>query len=122
MEARLRENDLFEDTSWKGNFKIVIKLPYDFYYKFEDTNNRRSRMKILDWEIGALYWNCLHRASGDRDIAIQKVREKFEEEFIETDLHFFVGTTLRYHGVSDNPFTIVGVFSAPYASVDLLDL
>jgi hypothetical protein len=31
---------------------------------------------ILDWEAGALYWNCLESAAGDDAAALAKVRGK----------------------------------------------
>jgi hypothetical protein len=72
---------------------------------------------IEDWEIDALFWNCLFRADGDEEVAKQLVRQKYFDEFIEQkDLYFFIGTTLRYHNVSPNPFVIIGVFYPPKTS------
>jgi hypothetical protein len=66
---------------------------------------------IEDWEIGQLYWNCLRRHEGDEQKAIDDVRRKYFDDFAkEKDLYLFLGTTLRYHNVSRNPFIIVGTF------------
>lgn len=119
VEKVLMQNDLFHDNSWRTNFTVVEKLPYDFYYQFEDKNGKLSKMKILDWEIGALYRKCLHRAQGDTQAAIEDVRQKYTVEFKKTDLHFFLGTTQRFHKSAPNPFTIVGVFPIPPQPLDL---
>lgn len=68
-----------------------------------------------------LYLNCLRSAQGDRNIALQKVREKYWDSFNRKDLHFFLGTTLAFQDIGPNPFTIVGVFPIPHKPVDLFD-
>jgi hypothetical protein len=68
---------------------------------------------IEDWEIGMLYFNCLNRENGDEKRAIHKVKEKYFDYFIKRDLHFFLGTTKRFHNVSPNPFIIIGTFYPP---------
>jgi len=67
---------------------------------------------IEDWEIGALYWNCLRAADGDESIALQKVREQYESNFFNNkDLYLFLGTTKEWHmRRGKNPFVIIGVF------------
>ena len=39
---------------------------------------------------------------------------KYLDEFQKKDLHFFLGKTLQYHSVAQNPFVIIGVFPIPY--------
>ena len=72
-------------------------------------------MGIEDWEIGALYWNCLDDADGDEEIALAKVRQKYEEVFLtEKEITLFLGTTLEHHRRRHpNPFTIIGIFYPP---------
>ena len=67
---------------------------------------------IEDWEIGALYWNCLKRGGGDEAVALSKVREKYENDFLRNkEIHLFLGTTKEWHRRrSNNPFVIIGVF------------
>ena len=93
----------------------VDKIPYKFKYQFEDDEGKTSTMTIEDWEIGALYRNCLANAEGDEGVAIAKVRHKYEEDFISNkDVTLFLGTTLEHHlKRHTNPFTIVGVFYPP---------
>ena len=109
-----RQGDLFaDDDQFEEEFKLVTKLPYEFSYRFKDKDGTVRKLMIEDWEIGALYWNCLNAADGDEDIATQNVREKYLHFYAKTDLHLFVGTTLRYHGWASNPFVIIGVFYPP---------
>ena len=93
----------------------IDKIPYKFKYQFEDEAGRVSTMTIEDWEIGALYRNCLADADGDESIAVKKVREKYEKDFMRNkDIVLFLGTTLKHHRARHtNPFTIIGVFYPP---------
>jgi hypothetical protein len=114
MREKYSQLELFEDNAWRETFKIIPKLPYSFSYKFEDASGRTSELQILDWEIGALYWNCHRQCNGNEAAAIQKVRAKYLEEFSKKDLHFFLGTTQQFHFVAPNPWVIIGVFPIPY--------
>ena len=115
LQKNLQQTDLFDERGGKGDKDIVQKLPFKFYYKLEDENGKSSRMMIEDWEIGALYWNCLRRADGNEEVALQKVREKYYDTFTKkNDIHLFLGTTLQYHRRRmNNPFVIIGVFYPP---------
>ena len=99
-------------------FKLVPKVPYKFFYRFEDDTGKSSKLMIEDWEIGMLYFNCLKQAGGNERAAIEKVREKYYDYFITRDLHFFLGTTLQWHNVSANPFIIIGVYYPPMPPAD----
>ena len=74
--------ELFEDNSWRRTFKLIPKLPYKFSYRFKDAVGKVSELQILDWEIGALYWNCLGSSDGDEVLACEKVRRKYLDEFL----------------------------------------
>lgn len=90
----------------------IPKLPYKFFYRFTDEKGKQSRLMIEDWEIGALYWNCLKSTEGDEQAALEKVREKYEKEFISNkEVYLFLGTTREWHTRrAKNPFVIIGVF------------
>jgi hypothetical protein len=105
-----KQGDLF---ATENNPEILIpKLPYKFFYRFIDDSGKSSRLMIEDWEIGALYWNCLRSAEGNEKVALEKVREQYEENFIKNkDLYLFLGTTKEWHmRRAKNPFVIIGVF------------
>ena len=106
--------DMFEDNTWRQTFKVIPKLPYSFSYQFEDDAGKYSEMQILDWEIGALYWNCLNSCDGNEQQALFKIRQKYFDTFRLTDLHYFLGTTQRFHSIAPNPWVIIGVFPIPY--------
>jgi hypothetical protein len=94
-------------------FKFVQKLPYLFKYRFEDDQGKESNLMIEDWEVGALYLNCLRNANGDEGKALEKVREKYWDELMNNDIFFFLGTRKSDHHLAQNPFSIVGVFYPP---------
>lgn len=105
-----KQGDLFSQD--KAPEILIPKLPYKFYYRFTDDSGKKSRMMIEDWEIGQLYWNCLRSSEGDELKALEKVKQRYEYEFIsKKDICFFLGTTLQWHRRrSPNPFVIIGVF------------
>ncbi len=112
---QLRQVDMF--TKGKGETdneaRVPIdKIPYKLKYEFEDESGKVSTMTLEDWEIGALYRNCLRSSEGDEIVALEKVKQKYETEFLqENEITLFLGTTLEHHRQRhNNPFTIIGVF------------
>jgi hypothetical protein len=109
--ALQNQMDLFSGPKEEAK-KIFPKVPWKFKYEFEDEKGRSSTLMIEDWEIGQLYWNCLRDAGEDPVKALEKIREKYETEFLsKKDLYFFLGTTKEWHmRRATNPFVIIGVF------------
>lgn len=112
VEAQLRQRDFFDADAVNDDFRPVRKLPWDFYYRFADEQRRESRMRILDWEIGALYWGLVDKGHSDKTV-LEKVRAKYEGDFFAKDLHLFLGTTYEWHSRAPNPWVIIGVFPPP---------
>ncbi len=112
VEDQLRQRDLFDADSTHDDFRPVRKLPWDFYYLFADEDGRESRMRILDWEIGALYWGLADKGLPQVEV-LKKVRAKYVDDFFAKDLHLFLGTTFEWHSRAPNPWVIVGVFPPP---------
>jgi len=110
-QALQQQLTLFGNTTDEPR-KAFPKVPYKFYYRFEDDSGQGSRLMIEDWEIGALYWNCLKNADGDNQIALEKVRLKYDIDFRKNkDIYLFLGTTKEWHFRRvKNPFVIIGVF------------
>lgn len=105
--------DLFsENKGFENPFQVVNKLPYKFSYTFEDIQGKERTLMIEDWELGQLYWNCLI-SYGDEETACNKIKQKYFDEFMNKDLHFFLGTTRRYDKWAHNPFIIIGAFYPP---------
>lgn len=113
MRDATKQYDLFADNTWRETFKLIKKLPYSFSYKFEDATGKKSELQVLDWEVGALYWNCLRLTNWDEPKALAKVRQKYFDEFTKKDLHFFLGTTQQFHFVAPNPWVVIGVLQIP---------
>ena len=113
MRNQTNQGELFAEEAWRRTFQVIPKLPYSFSFRFADADGRESEMQVLDWEAGALFWNCLHR-HGNETTALEKVRAKYSDEFRRTDLHFFLGTTQQFHFVAPNPWVIIGVFPIPH--------
>lgn len=98
----------------ENEFRVVQKVPYKFSYCFEDDVGKKSTLMVEDWELGMLYFNCLRAADGNETIAISKVKKKYLDDFSKRDVYFILGTTLKNHYVSRNPFIIIGVFYPPF--------
>lgn len=107
-----KQTDLFAPEEQVEPRDLIRKIPWKFSYRFEDENGKVRKLMIEDWEIGALYWNCLGRANGNEQEALRLVRQKYEEEFLtKCDVTLFLGTTLAFHAKNaPNPFVIIGVF------------
>ena len=114
VRAMAKQPSLFDDRSWRRTFRVVDKIPYKFYYHIKDDEARQSRMRILEWQLGALYRNCIRLTGGDEERALVKVKQKYFGEFVKADLHLFLGTTLAWHKRAPNPWTIVGVLPIPH--------
>ena len=107
------QGEMFAEETWRQTFQVIPKLPFSFSYRFEDDTGKASEMQVLDWEAGALYWNCLRSCNGDEPAALAKVRQKYFDDFTRKDLHFFLGTTQEFHFRAPNPWVIIGVFPIP---------
>lgn len=120
MRNQSNQGELFAEEAWRETFQVIPKLPFSCSYRFTDVDGRESEMQVLDWEAGALYWNCLRRHR-DEPTALAKVRAKYLDDFSRSDLHFFLGTTQQFHFVAPNPWVIIGVFPIPHErQMDLL--
>lgn len=90
-----RQGDLFNETD--SDLRLLKKLPYDFHYRYVCKTSQGEigyRHKIVDWEIGALYWNVVqkHGTSGWE----QPFRAKIESDLPSKDLLFLMGTVHRF--------------------------
>lgn len=110
--------DLFEPSV------NLEKIPYQFGYRFIGEDGKKHSYTISDWEIAELYRNCRDRSKHfkleDKEKeALDKVRQKLEDEFLsKKDLHFIVGN-LKNHC---NVFMIIGLFYPPKVESKTLSL
>ncbi len=110
-KAQLNMFKTIEDL--EREFQVVRKVPYYFRYIIEDDCGKKSTMMIEDWEIGALYWNCLKRHKNNELAAIEDVKKKYINDYTQKDLYLILGTTKEFHNRAPNPFIIIGVLPLP---------
>ncbi|MCC5608100.1 hypothetical protein LC612_15225 [Nostoc sp. CHAB 5834] len=109
QQAILDQMDLFEPSVQ------LDKIPYKFGYEFFSKDGKRHRCTISDWEIQQLYRGCRDRSKetsmeNKEKEALEKVRQKLEDEFLsKKDLYFIMGN-LKNH---KNSFMIIGIFYPP---------
>ena len=118
LEEQRRQLDFFKDPKTvEQDFTVVNKLPYKFSYRIKDCFGKESTMMIEDWGIGAFYNNCLKKYGGDPQVAKDKVRQKYWDEFMvntKYDTSLVLGTTLAHHNKkARNPFVIISVVPTP---------
>lgn len=118
LENDKQQLNLLKDTSTvEEDFKVVNKLPYKFSYRFRDIDGKDSKRMIEDWEIGALYWNCLRASDGNEEMACKKVRDKYWDDYIKSgkyDIMLILGTTEEAHRRKwSEQFIIIGVVPLP---------
>jgi len=112
-KIKLSQEGLFDDHEYSR--LLLRKLPFDFHYRYECSTPdgvEANRHKITDWEVGALYWNCV-RSHGPR--WQEPFRHRLEEEFAAKDLMLLMGTIHRFPG----QWLIVGLFYPPKPSPQL---
>ena len=59
-KIELSQDGLFDTHEVKSRPRLR-KLPFDFHHKYESaisTGVETNVHKLVDWEVGALYWNC----------------------------------------------------------------
>jgi hypothetical protein len=107
--TRLSQDGLFDSVEIKKR-PPLRKLPYDFHYCYECATPGGTEVnthKLTDWEVGALYWNCI-RLYGARGWE-SKFRERLETDFAEKDMLFLMGTIHRF----PDHWLIVGIVYPP---------
>ena len=85
------QGDLFADREAAALQKLR-KIPFDFHYRFRSPTEpvgHENRLKVVDWEAGALFWNVKRRHGDDWQPAF---RDKFGRVLPESDLKFLLGT------------------------------
>ena len=103
------QGDLFSEAEAKQQVKQLRKVPYDFHYRYlceTPEGEKEYRHKIVDWEAGALFWNC-HRAHGAA--WEPPFRAKLEGQLGRKDLMFLMGNQHRFQ----DQWLIVSLFYPP---------
>lgn len=92
----------------------TYKLPFKFYYKFEDREGKISRLQIIDWEIGERTRTLLTHYGNNYQLIKDILRHKYFTAMQKRDVYLFLGTRREWHiRKSPNPFMIIGIFYPP---------
>jgi hypothetical protein len=88
--------DIFSEVQAKNQIQGLRKVPFDFYYRYvcdSPVGEKEYYHKIVDWEAGALFWNCQKTHGADWE---KPFRAKLEGELIKKDLMFLMGNMQRF--------------------------
>lgn len=90
------QGQLFNDTEIKKMTRTLRKVPFDFYYRYTcDTpeGEKTFKHKVVDWEVGVLFWNCRKSHRNDWE---KPFRAKLESDLMGKDLMFLMGNQHRF--------------------------
>lgn len=106
-ERMLRQRVLFGEQP-----KKLEKIPFKFSYEFTCNNKdcRGHKLKIVDWEINALYRKLKERNPYSIDTILNQIEQKWETEMwgSKKNSYLIVGTYFPY-----DSFLVLGVFWPP---------
>lgn len=105
IKAKLQQLKLIESGRTP-----LRKLPYDFQYVFQcdDERCKEHRLKITDWELGALFWRLVDNGLSLSEAA-QKVKDKFLNDLCgpQRYTYFYVGNIKQY----PQNWLVIGLFA-----------
>lgn len=90
------QGNLFVEAEAEAEIRSLRKIPFDFYYNYvceSATGETEYKHKIVDWEAGQLYWNCVSGHGKDWE---QPFRAKLEDDLAGKDLMFLMGNIHRF--------------------------
>lgn len=90
------QGNLFSEDEAKKQVRELKKVPFDFYYRYvcETADGDEERLhKIVDWEAGALFWNCRRSHGPNWETPF---RAKLEGQLVGKDLMFLMGNQHRF--------------------------
>lgn len=108
------QGNLFSEAEERKQVKQLRKVPFDFHYRYVcDTpeGEKEHRHKIVDWEAGALFWNCRQNHGVDWE---KPFRAKLEEDLGSKELMFLMGNQHRFQ----DQWLIVSLIYPPKRSPD----
>lgn len=91
-----QQNSLFDAEEDRRQVRMLEKIPFDFYYHFDcqvDGPITRGKIKLVDWEVCALYRNARRQHGPDWE---RPFRDKLERELPSRDLMLLLGTIHRF--------------------------
>ncbi len=95
LVAEQKQGTLFGDD--QADVRTLRKLPFAFYYRYEcqidGQGVQQFRHKLVDWEVGALYWKCLSKYGSDWE---SKFRAKIWDFMCSREIMFLMGNIHRF--------------------------
>lgn len=112
------QGDLFSEVDARKELRTLRKIPFDFHYRYlcetsEGMKEHKHKHKIVDWEAGMLYWNCVHEYGSKWEAPF---RAKLEEMLPGKDLMFLMGNQHRFQ----DQWLIVSLIYPPKLPPDAL--
>ncbi len=114
--SALQKEGLFDSDEQRQRAQLR-KIPFEFHYRYacESVDGQSEHRHMLtDWEVGALYWNCVSSHGSQWQIPF---RHKLEEELPAKDLLLVMGTM----HIFPSQWLIIGLIYPP-KSQDSLQL
>lgn len=90
------QGQLFPEAEVRKQVAGLRKIPFDFYYRYtcETPDGEKDYLhKIVDWEAGALFWNCKRHHAKDWE---GPFREKLEVQMRDREMMFLMGNQHRF--------------------------
>ncbi|CAE6703642.1 hypothetical protein R75461_06277 [Paraburkholderia nemoris] len=90
------QGDLFSEAEATRQVKELRKVPFDFYYRYvceTPEGEKEHKHKIVDWEAGALFWNCRRDHGAEWEAPF---RAKLEAQLGGKALMFLMGNQHRF--------------------------
>ena len=91
-----QQNSLFDAEEDQRQVRLLEKIPFDFYYHFEYgpvDATKSVRVKLVDWEVCALYRNARRQHGSHWEAPF---RDKLERDLLAKDLMLLMGTIHRF--------------------------
>lgn len=91
-----RQNSLFDAEEDQRQARLLEKIPFDFYYRYEcgpGSEVKSGRAKLVDWEVCALYRNARRQHGNQWEASF---RDKLERDLLSKDLMLLMGTIHRF--------------------------
>lgn len=114
LEQAQKQASLFDEDN--QSVRRLRKLPFDFYYRYEcalPSGILSFRHKLVDWEVGALFWTCRKNYGNNWE---EKFRNKLEVSIPSNDLMFLMGNQHRFQ----DQWLLISLIYPPHAKQGLL--
>lgn len=109
-EARQLASDFKQVSLIDANPLSELAVEFEFSYRFTSAGNKHD-MKIHDWEVQAAYFAYKRRYG---DAALGKLREEYEVNIPQRNLHLMMGTMLAH----PRQFIVIGLLRSGISPED----